>query len=162
MIKDFTDMPPESKVWIFQAPRSLFSNEINIIKNKINKFIDEWESHGHKLKASYLIHENIFLILAVDENQAAASGCSIDKAVHAIKEIEGILNLPLLDRTFLAFQNKNTLEVSPLKELKQLIAEGTFTPETVIYNNSVTTLDELNTLWKIPAGKSWVSKYFNN
>jgi len=40
-----------------------------------------WTAHNNQLKAKGEIRYNRFLILIVDESQAGASGCSIDKSV---------------------------------------------------------------------------------
>ncbi|HBK83263.1 MAG TPA: ABC transporter ATPase, partial [Flavobacterium sp.] len=81
----FKDLPPHSKVWIYQANRKLTDAEVDEISNATQLFIEQWAAHGTSLEASYLIKYNRFIILAVNQDIQKATGCSIDSSVQFIQ-----------------------------------------------------------------------------
>src|SRR5271165_5421624 len=93
-----------SRVWVYQANKKLSDNEANQMQNDLNSFTTSWTAHNHQLKAKGEVRYNRFIILTVDESQAGASGCSIDKSVHFIKHLEQQFNINLLDRFNLAYR----------------------------------------------------------
>lgn len=161
MLVPFNEMPSQSRIWIYQASRPFNENSKKLISERLTSFTDQWESHGHPLKASWKTAYDLFLIVAVDETYYPASGCSVDKVVHLIKELESELGLELLNKTSLAVREGDELKIFNLKDLKQAVFEGKIKPDSIIFNNLVPTLGELNDNWEISADKSWVSRYFN-
>lgn len=68
-----------SRVWIYQSDRKLTDPEVGKIQQELDDFTIGWTAHNNQLKARAEIRYNRFLILIVDESQAGASGCSIDR-----------------------------------------------------------------------------------
>ena len=85
MLVDFESLPDESRVWIYQANRSFTEEELEEISKKLDAFIEKWTAHGADLRAGYTIKYKRFLILALDQNSNAATGCSIDAYVNFIQ-----------------------------------------------------------------------------
>src|SRR6202000_155504 len=94
-----------SRVWIYQADRKLTDAEATEIQQYLSQFAQQWTAHNHQLKAKGEVRYNRFLILVVDETQAGASGCSIDKSVHFMQEIEKRFGINLFDRFNLAYRD---------------------------------------------------------
>ncbi len=86
MLVPFKELPESSRVWIYQANRSLSEQELQEINTKLEDFITQWTAHGANLKASFEIRYKRFIILALDQELNAASGCSIDASVHFIQQ----------------------------------------------------------------------------
>ena len=82
MFVNFESLANSSKVWIYQSNREFSSHEGEIIKDKIESFVANWNRHGDDLNASYKIVYNQFIVLAVDEDSEGISGCSIDSSVN--------------------------------------------------------------------------------
>lgn len=148
------------KVWVYQAPFSFTEQQIKIVQEKLHGFVQEWSSHGAMLSAEAEILKNQFILFKVDESYVAASGCSIDKSVAVIRELESLLNCSLTDRAKVAFDIDGAIEVVDFKEIKQKVEAGIITPTTYMYNNTITTLKEFEETWHIQAQNSWVSRYF--
>lgn len=155
-----TIAPPESKAWIFLSPRLFNDNELALINTELEGFVKSWESHGTPLKGYYEIIDNRFILLTVDESNQIATGCSIDKSVSIIKKLESLLNLNLTDRGLVAWENNSNLETASFSNIKPLVENGTLKPETIIYNNAISTFGELSNNWKIAAKDSWLKRYF--
>src|SRR5665811_853372 len=88
MLTEFNTLPETSRIWIYQADRSFTSDELEEIQSEMDAFLKDWTAHGSNLKAGYEIRYKRFIVIALDQSQAAASGCSIDASVHFIKNLE--------------------------------------------------------------------------
>ena len=82
MLVEFNTLPEESKVWIYQANRSFTEQEIEEIQSKLDMFIENWTAHGSDLQAGYSLKYKRFIVLGLNQNLNAATGCSIDASVH--------------------------------------------------------------------------------
>ena len=151
-------MPPNAKVWVYQSYRALTNEEATEITKAGERFISDWAAHGASLKASFEIMYNRFIVLAVDEQQALASGCSIDKSVKFIKDIEQQFNLILFDRMQVAYRKENEIVVCKLSEFEKLAEQGLINETTIVFNNMVTTKTAFDTEWEVPLKHSWHKK----
>lgn len=154
------NIPQESKIWIYLSPRAFTPDEISIIEIQLQQFLTSWESHGSAISGYFKIIENQFILIAADESAQIATGCSIDKSVAVIKKIETLLQLNLTDKGLIGFRKGDHIETVGFQNIKTAIENGDLTPETVFYNNSITTAAELSSSWKIAAKDSWLKRYF--
>ena len=152
----------QSRVWIYQSDRELYEDEVKQLHEILNKFAAEWTAHNHQLKAKAEIRYNRFLILIVDESQAGASGCSIDKSVNFIKRLEQEFGINLLDRFNLAFREGEKVLSAPRDEFEDLLRSGKINSNTIVYNNLVQNLEQLETKWEVPFKESWHNQLFGN
>lgn len=151
-----------SRVWVYQADRQLTDNEALQIKVLLDNFTTGWTAHNHQLKAKAEIRYNRFLILIVDEGQAGASGCSIDKSVHFMQQIEAQFGINLFDRFNLAYREGGEVVSVPRSRFEELIKEGKINSDTIVFNNLVQNLTELNIKWEVPFKDSWHVQLFGN
>jgi hypothetical protein len=152
----FPEMAETSRVWIYQANRFMTEAEKQLIYEKSKAFVGSWESHGSRLKADFTILNELFLVFSVDENQHEASGCSIDKSVHFVKEVQSLTGINFFDRTIIAyFDFNNVLRLIPLSAIKS----GEIKINSLVFNNLIDNLIKLRTSWLVPAGDSWLSKF---
>lgn len=150
----------KSRVWIYQANRELSTEEQNQIGRQLNHFTSGWIAHGNQLTALGEIRYNRFIILSVDEQQAGATGCSIDKSVYLMKEIEKQFNIDLFDRFQIAYLDGEVIKSCNRSQFEELLANGTITNQTIVFNNLVTSRKELETHWQISFANSWHAKVF--
>ncbi|MDO3627269.1 ABC transporter ATPase [Mucilaginibacter sp. BT774] len=152
----------QSRVWIYQSDRELYDDEAKQLHEILNKFASEWTAHNNQLKAKAEIRYNRFLILIVDESQAGASGCSIDKSVNFIKGIEQEFGISLLDRFNLAYREGEKVLSAPRDEFEDLLRSGKINSNTIVYNNLVQNLGQLETNWEVPFKDSWHNQLFGD
>ena len=100
----------------------------------------------------------MFLIFCVDERTAQASGCSIDKLFHQVQQIEKDFNIRLIDRRIAAYKSGDKAIAFNLKDLNMLYSDGIINDDTLMFNNLVSTLDELNKKWLVPLKESWMAQ----
>ncbi len=160
MRAEFEEMPGHARLWVYQANRSLSKEEVDLLINITTNFVDQWQAHGKSLRSSFEVRFDQFLVLAVDESYNGATGCSIDSSVQLIRTLEQQLNVSFLDRSKVALLQEDKVALEPLAELKNLASQGTLTKNTVVFNNSVASMDQYRESWMVPAGDSWLKRYF--
>ncbi len=148
-------MPADARVWVYQSNSLLSDAEANEIAQKGIAFIESWTAHGATLKASFDILYKRFIVISVDEEQAQASGCSIDKSLAFVKGLEQAYKLQLLDRMQVAYRKNDQIEVCALSEFEKRAQKGEVTPSTIVFNNMVTSKAEFDNAWEIPLKESW-------
>ena len=151
-----------SRVWVYQANRKLSDSEVNQVQKQVDDFTTLWTAHNNQLKAKGEVRYNRFIILIVDETQAGASGCSIDKSVRFIQNIEQQFGLHLLDRFNLAYREGEEVLSAPRHDFENLLKQGAINSQTVVFNNMVQNLTELNNKWEVPFKDSWHMQLFGN
>lgn len=155
------NLPSGSKVWIFQSIRNFTEKEQIEIEQILNKFMEEWNAHGAALSSDFSIYHNRFIVIATDENQVQASGCSIDSMTRVIKSIEEKYKFGLLNRMLISYRSGSDIMTLPLPKFKQKVKSGELNEETIIFNNSLTHLDKFNAQWEIPVKESWAKSLIN-
>ncbi|WP_406825775.1 ABC transporter ATPase [Pedobacter sp. KACC 23697] len=151
---------PQSRVWIYQSDRKFTSTEETEILNMLAAFTNQWKAHGNELLAKAEIRYGFFIILTVDESQAGVTGCSIDSSVRLIKEIEQKYHIDLFNRFNIAYKVNGEVVVNNKEDFETLVIIKQVTPETIVFNNMVQNLDELETKWEVPFKNSWHSTVF--
>ena len=145
----------QSRVWIFQADRTLSDYESSTITDKVNAFVQQWTAHKLGVKgAGYLLY-NRFIILMADEEEVAVSGCSIESSVHFIHTIAREFELEFFDRWNFAYQNGNAVESCGREKFQQLVEQGIINNQTIVFNNLVKTKAEFESKWRIEYKDSW-------
>jgi len=161
MFIPFKDLPPTARVWIYQSDRFLTFEETERIKNLAYEFVNDWTAHKQNLMASFDISDNLFLIIAVDENVTDASGCSIDKSVHFIKQMERFFDIDLFNRFNVAFKSSHEIKIMNVHDLVSHLKTNLKSNEVMVYNNLVNTKSALANEWLQPLEKSWVHNFMN-
>jgi hypothetical protein len=161
MYVDFDTLKDNSRIWVYQSSREFNEEEVKAIETKLKDFVNEWTRHGDDLKASFEIKYNHFIILAVDESFNQVSGCSIDASTHIFKEFENEFKVELLNKMNTAFKHEDHINVVSLADFQKYVKEDRIHPDTFVFNNMVQNKADLETLWEVPANKSWHSRYFN-
>ena len=162
------DFPPEfaafsdqSRVWIYPASRLLSDIEIAEIQQQINQFCSQWTAHQQALRAMGWISEGRLLILAVDESNAGASGCSIDKSVSFLQKIGQQYNIDFFDRLTFYYKADDS-QICPIhfSQLSQHVEDGTISSKTLFINTLASDKIQLFHYW-VPFEDSWQYKMLN-
>jgi hypothetical protein len=148
-----------SRVWVYQSSKLLSEKEVIVLQSQLNAFVKDWTAHSQQLSAASDILFNRFVILAVDESQAGASGCSIDKSVHFLQSIENQYVTTLFDRLNFAYFDNNETKTVSSNDFKRLYTEGPISDETLVFDNMVNTVGALKTSWLKPLKESWHRRF---
>lgn len=150
------------RIWIYQASRHLSDAEQTHILDKLKAFTEQWRAHGKKLVATAEIRYNLFIILMVDESVEWPTGCSIDKSVYLLKELEEELDIDLFDRLRIAYRPTADapIEVVSKTTFEELVSAGKVGLETIVFNNLVPSYPDLSDKWEVPVRDSWHARVF--
>ncbi|MEM5538587.1 ABC transporter ATPase [Olleya sp. AS48] len=161
MLVDFSTLPETSRVWIYQSNRSFSDTELEEIKAKLDIFIESWTAHGSDLKAGYDIRYKRFIILALDQEVNKATGCSIDASVTFIQQLEKEYNVDLLDKMNVSYKQGEFVAHKTLTDFRKMAKQKAVSKNTIVFNNLVTNIEELNESWEVPASESWHNRFLN-
>lgn len=160
MFVPFNTLPPNSRIWIYQASRVLTEGEQQLLTASLGEFISTWTAHQAGLKGSAEIRHGLFVIIAVDEGHNHASGCSIDKSVHFMKEAGAHLGVDFFDRLTAACRNPDgSMILFKAARIGALLEQGALKHDAVVFNNLIDRMDSLNHGWSVPINQSWLSNF---
>ena len=159
MLVPFKSLPETSRIWIYQSNRTLSEQELVEIIALLDGFIGEWTAHGTGLKAGYEIRYNRFIVLALDQTHASASGCSIDASVHFIQQLEQKYSVDLLDKMNVSYKQGEFIAYKPLADFKKMAKDKAVSKNTVVFNHLVTNIFEYQNHWEVPAAESWHGRF---
>lgn len=160
MYVPFENLPTDSRIWIYPSNRPLTESELSLLDTKLHEFTSKWAAHGVQLEASYKIVYDRFIILAVNGEVQAASGCSIDASVQFIQSVEAAFGVELLDKMNVTYKTGNYLAHKSLIDFKKMAKDKAVTAETIVFNNLVNTVGEWHEYWEVPAHESWHARFF--
>ncbi|MBL8011605.1 MAG: hypothetical protein JNJ64_13455 [Flavobacteriales bacterium] len=153
------DMPAHARAWVYKAARDLGQAEQRLIRERGAVFTASWAAHGAPLDACVDVLHDRFVVVAVDEAQAQASGCSIDKSVGFIKQLEQDLNLMLTDRMVVVVEREGRVQGVRLQELPSLLAEGLIGLDTIVFDDLVATVGDLRERFRVRLADSWMRRF---
>jgi hypothetical protein len=159
MLIPFNKMPDYARVWVYQSNKNLSDSEVQTIQQVLENQINNWAAHGASLAGSVQVLHNRFVIVAVDEMQNQASGCSIDASTRWLKDLGAEMNLDFFDRS-VAFLQNGELQTVEIGKIKSLVTEDILTSETLIFNNLVPNIQAFKNNWNVKASDSWMKRYF--
>lgn len=151
---DFAD---NARVWVYQSNRPFSEKEHKEIEEQLYHFYSQWQSHGEPVKGWAGILFNRFIIMMADETDTYVSGCSTDGSVRIIKSLERQYSINLFDRMSITFLVKDQAEMLPFQQIQYAIDKGYIDANTLVFNNIVTTKQELFEKWLVPLHDSWMA-----
>ena len=159
MFVKFENLPTHSRVWIYQSDRKFTTQEEEFISEKAISFIDQLTKHGADLQGSFVIKYNQFLVLAVDEGFNNVSGCAIDSSVRFVQEIEKLLRVDMMNKMNISYREGESINSVKMTIFKEYVKTRKITSKTIVFNNMVSTKQDLITLWEVPLIKSWHKRF---
>ncbi|MCH2225576.1 MAG: hypothetical protein MK066_12470 [Crocinitomicaceae bacterium] len=136
----FNHFPPSSRIWTYKSDRLLTISDKKVISDVLNEFIPKWASHGNQLFGGWEIRHDWFVILAVNEDESMASGCSIDSSVQIMKTIGKQIGVDFFNRMNVLIQNEEQMKEVHFSELSEFTTWKVFNP-------MITSLEELQNSW---------------
>jgi len=159
---DFSLLPGDARLWIFAASRPLAPDESAALLSRVDRFVEGWLAHGHPVVGARDWRHDRFLLIGADERATGVSGCSIDSLFRVFKELEGQFGAGLLDRSGVWFRDgAGEIRSVSRPEFRALAASGEVTTDTVVFDNTLTTVGELNGgRWEVPVRDAWHAQAF--
>ena len=158
MIVPFSTLPGTARIWVYQSSKELTADDVRLINDIMKEFVTSWTAHQADLKAGFEVFHNRFLVIGVDENHNNASGCSVDKKVNVIKKLGEQLATDFFNRLQVAYLENDNIRVADMHQVIERIVRNEIHPETIMFNNLVSTKDQFLHDWKIPVSESWLQQ----
>jgi len=152
-------LPDESRVWIFGADDPLHGEWSARLLGEVDHFLAQWKAHGVPLSCARDWRDDHFLTVGVDTTQESASGCSIDGLFRTLQTLERALGTRLVagGRVFYRDAGGAVRAVSRA-EFTALAERGVVSPDTVVFDTSLTTLGDWRTRFAAPARTGWTAQ----
>ena len=152
MFLPFENISSESRIWIFSSAIKISEDSQKDISEIIIKFLNSWKHHGIDLPCSFKILDDFFIIIALDQSNNSAGGCSIDQMFNCISNIDQQFDLSLLDRSKMHFFIDKKVLCYPLEKVDVKFSDYLFFDQTIDKKNQ---LDD----WLILLKNSWFKRF---
>jgi len=130
----------------------------------VDAFLEEWSAHGTPLRCAREFRYDRFLLVAVDEASVPPSGCSIDSMVRVLKKLEIELDTRIVDNSpvwYSGDEDGEEIHRVSRTDFRRHIEDGRVTPETTVFDNTLTRLEELRAgAWGRRAAEGWHGRAF--
>ena len=77
-----------------------------------------------------------------------------------MKQIEQHYGINLFDRFNMAYRDGKQVLSAPRHEFEELLRTGKINAQTIVFNNLVQDLQQLDTKWEVPYSESWHPQLF--
>ena len=152
-------MPAHARVWVYKSAVAFTPAQLEMLAARGAAFAHSWAAHGAQLAAAVDVLHDHFVVLAVDETQAGASGCSIDTSVHFIQKLERELGHSLTDRMVVLYQKNGQVRVCRAQEVEDLLKSGELSAETMVFNDMVASVGDLRERFQVRLKETWLARY---
>ena len=161
-VPGFCGYPDASRIWIFGAERELDDGKATLLLSRVDDFLASWKAHGVPLRAARAWCHGRFLIVCADTGAALPSGCSIDALTGVLREMEARTGVRFLGNEAVWFRDREgSIRRTGRPEFRRLAETGEVTPESVVFDNSLTRLEQLREgRWEGPAAERWHAVFF--
>ena len=139
----FPELPDHSRIWIYLSDRKFTETESSEIEHAIEAFVESWTSHQNRVKATGTLLFSQCIILALDEDVEAVSGCSIDSSVNLIKSLGQKYNVDFFNRLNMLILIDGEVKMVHYHELESYEKHK-------IFNPSIEKLKDLRENWLVP------------
>ena len=152
------NMNPSSRMWFYGLAQPLSRAQSEELVQLMDEFTCQWKAHGAQLAAAYRWINHQFLIIAVDEGQQQATGCSIDKSVRLLQEFGAKHGVDFFNRMLVHTQTGEEFTSYSTATLKEAIDEGLVDENTPVLLTTAVTLGERGS-GVILLKESWAARF---
>jgi len=158
---DFDQLPDHGRLWVFPATRDLSDAEASTCLAAVDEFLAQWAAHGSPLRSARELRERRFLLVGVDVDAEAPSGCSIDALVNRLRALGAELDVGLIDHAPVWFLEGGSVRTVPRSEFRKMADAGEVGPATRVFDTTLTTVRQLrHGALERPAEQTWHGRAF--
>lgn len=159
MILDLIALDNSSKVWIYQSDKEFSYDELDTAREEIYHFLNDWTAHSNALSCYGNIFHKRFLAFFVDESNASASGCGIDKSVKFVESLGKKLGKDFFDRMTYAYMIDEEIFTIAHNDLEVAYASNKINDDTLFFDNLVKSKGDFLNEWIKPLKSSWHTRF---
>jgi hypothetical protein len=153
----FENLPDASRVWIFGSDRPLTEDATTTLLKGVDEHLANWKAHGEPLTVGSQFRDNRFLVIAVDQSTAGATGCSIDGLFRILQGLESKIGASLVGGGRVFYRDNHAAVQSTTRDqIGALVQSGAITKNTVVFDTSLTDLGAFRSGFEKRAKESWI------
>ena len=155
----FETLPDAARVWIFGSDRPLTEEGTTALLKGVDEHLANWKAHGEPLTVGSQFRDQRFLVVAVDQSTAGATGCSIDGLFRVLQGLEAKVGANLVGGGRVFYRGAESVVQSTTRdEVPALVASGAITKNTVVFDTSITDLGKFRSGFEKRAKESWIAE----
>lgn len=139
------------RIWNYVPEKELTTSQVAHILDEGILFSKSWQVHGAALKAEVIVQNNVLVSVVVDNDLAAASGCSIDKSVAFMQKMEADLGISLLNRMKLLYAYADEIHIGDHRKLDEIPKFAS------VFNHLSSDRKEYESIWP-KLSESWLGQ----
>lgn len=152
MVTNYQNLSGDAKVYIYPSSRKFYPNELEILHEKIKKFINSWT----KYSTTYKIEYQRFLVFFIEENVEITTEM-LDALALFILQLEKEYEITLLDKINVCFKQGIHVQYQEMKRFRELVKKKSISKNNIVFNNFIATKHEFENYWEVPLSDSWLS-----
>ncbi len=158
---DFEDLPAHGRLWVFPSSRALSPDEARELMEAVDAFLEGWAAHGIPLHSGRRLVDGRFLLVGVDEDAEAPSGCSIDALVNQLRSLGSEMGAELVDHAPVFYREGDGVRSASRSAFRAMASSGEVGPDTRVFDTTLTRIADLREKGlERPARESWHGKVF--
>jgi hypothetical protein len=153
----FDSLPDASRVWVFGSDRPLSEEGTTALLKGVDEYLTNWKAHGEPLTVGSQLRDDRFLVVAVDQSTAGATGCSIDGLFRVLQGLESKIGANLVGGGRVFYRDGTGAVQSVSRDaVAGLATSGAITKDTVVFDTSLTDLGAFRAGFEKRAKESWI------
>jgi len=157
----FEELPDHGRLWVFPATRELDGAEADACLAAVDDFLASWSAHGAPLRSGRELRERSLLLVGVDIDAEAPSGCSIDALVNSLRALGSDLGVGLIDHARVWFRDGGEVRSVPRVEFRRMAEDGVVGPDVSVIDATLTSVRQLREgALERPATDTWHARAF--
>jgi hypothetical protein len=149
-----SSLSADARVWIFASDRPVGDEWAERLLTQVDEFLEKWHAHGSPLTSARDWRDRRFLVIAADGE--AASGCSIDGLFRTLKNVGAEVGANLVTSGLVFYRDAaGEVQSSTRAQFTEVASSGAITPDTPVFDTSLTTLGDVRDRFERSAGESW-------
>jgi hypothetical protein len=139
----FDELPPHGRAWVFPASRRLTDSEAGAFLAAVDAFLGTWSAHGAPLRSGRELVGRQFLLVGVDVDAEAPSGCSIDALVSQLRALGEELGVTIVDHAPVWFRDGDDVRQVTRAGFRDLARKGSVGPDVHVFDTTLTTVGQI-------------------
>ena len=157
----FDALPDHGRLWIFPVSRRLTDEEAQRLLSEVDSFLSDWAAHGLPLRSARELVEGHFLVVGVDVDAEAPSGCSIDALVRRLQGLAGSLDITLHDQTSVRYREGEEIRTLSRPEFRGKVERGELGQDVRVFDTTLVRVAQFRAGGlEAPAADTWHRRAF--
>jgi hypothetical protein len=153
----FENLPDASRVWVFGSDQPLTEEATTTLMKGVEAHLANWKAHGAPLTVGSQLRDKRFLVVAVDQSTAGATGCSIDGLFRVLQGLEKQVGTSMVGGGRVFYRGEaGTVQSASRDEIPALAQSGAITKDTVVFDTTITDLGAFRSGFEKRAKESWI------